>query len=277
MNKILLKMKNLTSLVLLVCTLFFYGCDQGLGVGNDLSDGNIAKNGSYTKMLIVKNRLYGVSLSDISTLDISDKKNPKLLDKKRLGFGVESIFHYQGLLLIGSNQQMYIMKMDANGVPNLESQARYFDVEVGSCDPIVAHSTNAYVTLSPNTITGFGNCGIQRNTAQPLLIGQLRSYDITDIKNPILKSTIDVSNPKGLAIDGEYLYVCNSDKGVNIYNIGKNKFVPELLYTSDPFEAYDVIVNNGIITVVGGKNLHQYNLEKQSGKISLKKLSTIEL
>jgi hypothetical protein len=270
-------MKYSTKFLFIILAVILYGCDASFEKDAENSDGSTALNGSYTRMLIVKNRLYGVSNSYISTLDITDKKNPLLLNKQRLGFNVESIFHHEGVLFVGSSQQMFILKLDSRAVPVLESQTTYFDTNVQPCDPVFVSNQTAYVTLSPSTVTGITACGRRPGNVQTLQTGQLRIYDVTNIKLPELKTVIDVSDPKGLAVNGEYLFVCNADDGVNVYNLAKNKFTPELVYTTEPFKAYDVIVNQGIITVVGGENLHQYQLIDKDGKVSLQKLSTIEL
>ncbi len=240
---------------MLFCS-FIFSCSIS---SDDISEqGSSAINGSYTKILAVNNRLYGVDDAFISTVDISIKDNPIVIDKQELGFGIESIYHYEGILLVGSNNRLFIMNLDERGVPVLQSSTDYvnFGDDVFPCDPVVANNTNAFVTLSENLTSIITACGNRSVVNIP--IKELRIYDIVELKSPILMKTIPMHNPKGLSLDANYLFICNDDQGIVVFDVSDINN-PIQIFEKTDFKAYDVIANKGLLIVVGDGQLYQFD------------------
>jgi hypothetical protein len=217
-------------------------------------NGNEAISGSYSTMLTLGNNLYAVTKSRIFTFDISNPQKPVERDNKDVGFNIESLFYYDGLLFIGSSNNMYIYSLDENGIPERESNTQYNDTEFlvdDFCkhDPIVVRNNIAYVTLS-TTLTGI--C-VSRT------FNQLRLYNIADIKNPVLLSIHEMSNPKGLGFGKEKLFVCDGIDGLVVFDI-KNPLMPVKEKTIGGYKAYDLIIKDNLLVVVSDKELYQYDI-----------------
>lgn len=227
-------------------------CGSDLGSVSE-SAGNSTLSGSYANLLTVDSRLYMVTESQLITFDISDDKNPVELERLQLDFGVESLFHRNGLLFVGSQTTMYIYKLDNKGIPQLSSRTEYGAFEdFTACDPIVALDDIAYVTLS--TDFEVRTCGDSRL----IPVNELRVYDIIDIERPRLINSIEMIEPKGLAVDGNWLFVCEKNHGLKVFDISTQE-APVLLHHFPGFKAYDVIPVKGLLLVVGPDDLYQYD------------------
>lgn len=253
-------MKTTIKFFLAICILF-----NACSLDESLTSDNNVLAGSYSTMLPLGNKLYVVSKTKIFTYDATDAKDPILLDTKELGFDIESLIHHDGLLLIGSKSNMYIFSLDENGIPVRESQTEYFGFADGLCnsDPIVVRNSIAYVTLS----TIVSQCGNSR------IVNELRVYNITDFKNPILINQQDMSLPKGLGLGKEKLFICDGIDGLIILDI-KNPKSPLKEKAIAGFEAYDLIVKNEVLMVVAKDELLQFDISIEN---DIKLLSTIEL
>lgn len=255
-------MKNLYLIVLL--TIGLASCEVGVGglADDSGSSGNVA-NGSYSTMLTVGDYLYRVSTRELSTFDISDGSSPKLMDTQDVGFEIESIFHRSGVLFIGSSLALHIFTIEADGVPLRASETAYgdFDVDQVPCDPVVADDQYAFVTLSTTTETG-GRC------SRVVPINQLRIYNVTDITSPTFLKAYDLDNPKGLAIDGDLLFVCDGWSGLRIFD-RSDVLQLELLNHFTGFETYDVIARDGLLMVVGPRDIYQYDYSDPSNIVQL--------
>ena len=84
------------------------------------------------------------------------------------------------------------------------------------CDPVVAKDNVAYATLRTN-----GPCGGIQSV--------LAVFDITNIQNPVQRTSIPVTEPYGLGYTGNTLYVCER-YGLWVYDIS-NPFAPQQVGT----------------------------------------------
>lgn len=226
---------------------------QDLGTRSESAadTGTEVLSGSYANMLTVNSRLYALTSESISTFDVTDGANPRLINKQDVGFAIESIYHVDGVLFIGSREALHIYTIDAAGIPVRESQTQYaaFADDVVPCDPVVAKNDFAYVTLST---TENGPCASERQ------INELRIYDVKDLNRPALVSTTEMIEPKGLGLDGNYLFVAESNNGIKVFDVS-NKQAPELLTHIDGFRAYDLIPTGDILMVVGPSKITQFD------------------
>lgn len=248
---------------LLISLLFLSSCTKDESISNGESTTN---SGSYATMLTISNFLYVVNKTQITTFNVSNAANPVEVSKQEVGFDIESLFHHQGLLLIGSANNMYIYRIGTDGIPVRESTTLYnetFGNDICTSDPIVVRENLAYVTLSSSEVV----CGNFR------LINQLRVYDIQDFTSPRLLETIEMLAPKGLGVGKSHLFVCDQIDGLVVYNLNDPQN-PVKVKTFAGFEGYDLIVNGNILVVVAKDKLLQYDITDET---DIKYLSKIDL
>ena len=147
------------------------------GFSNSQSQSGIA--GSYARFLTIGDYLYIIDNLNLKTFSTADAQNPQLISSQRLTEGIESIFHTQGTLFIGSSSGLYIYKIQSNGIPDFTSFSSY-DYPILPCDPVVANDSLAFVTVN-TTIGNNSPCGVTFVTANALKI-----FDIKNLNNPIL-------------------------------------------------------------------------------------------
>ncbi len=252
-------------LIAILIALLVAACSSESGSESGASNGTLS--GSYANLLTIDNRLYAVTDSELLTFDVTEAKNPTELDRLQLNFGVESLFYRSGQLFVGSQTTMYIYQLDDNRIPVLASETRYGNFDnFTACDPIVAVEDIAYVTLSSDIQST--SCG-QTFTRQ---INELRVYDIADIRSPNLINVIQMSGPKGLAVDDNWLFVCEKDRGLKVYDITIME-APQQIHHFDGFKAFDVIPVDGLLLVVGPDNLYQFDYQDMPNMSEISSLS----
>ncbi len=252
-------MKQIT--FFLVFFLLVTSCNKDDGNNNS----NVV-NGSYTKMILINNYIYTIHDQSLTTIDVSNPDNPKNINTQDVGFTIENIFNHKGVLFIGAEQGLTIYSIGTDGIPIKESQTNYFESEiVTSCDPVIVSGDIAYVTLSSTTTEG--------TCPRTILINELRIYNIADINNPILLSVSMLDAPKGLSIDGDYLFVCQQNKGVAVIDVS-DPVAPSVLNSIEEFKTYDVIARDGLLMVVCPEEIRQYDYNDIS---NIELLSTLKL
>jgi len=208
--------------------------------GNGGGGGNSGTGGSLARFTIKGEYMYTVDHSTLKVFDLSDPGNPVYIGAQQLGNDIETIFSLSGLLFIGSETGMFIYSIEDPRNPVRLS--RYEHVE--SCDPVVANSTHAYVTLRTGQ-----NCWRGVN--------QLEVLDVTDPTNPVLIGEYAMENPKGLALRGDLLYVC--DGGIKIMDISDPLNLKQVgLLSSD---AFDLIALDNSLIAIGEGSLSQYSYD----------------
>jgi len=125
-------------------------------------------------------------------------------------------------------------------------------VDVTPCDPVVAEQDIAYVTLSSSFWNAEDPCGSIVN------VNELRAYDVTDLSNPILKNTYNMTSPKGLSIDGDFLFVSNTEEGFSVFEVDHSGNV-WLKENITGFTSYDLIAKDGKLLVVSPDEIRQYD------------------
>ena len=195
--------------------------------------------GSMARFAAVNNYMYAVTKRDLNVIDITDAINPLFVQKKNIGWDIETIFPYNNKLYIGAGSSMSVFGLQDPVNPVQLSWNGHWC----SGDPVVADDNYAYVTLHEANI-----CGSKVN--------QLEIYNLTTPNNPALVKTYPLTNPQGLSKDGNLLFIC--DDGLKIYdatNVADIKLVKHFPLIN----TYDVIAGNGIAYVVGKDGLYQYD------------------
>lgn len=246
-------MKN-TIYIFAILILFISACSKDSG--NTIGSGNsVGQGGSLARFTIVNNYLYTVEGESLSVFDISNANNSIFKNKITIGFNIEAIFPFENKLFIASNSAMYIYNINDPQNPQFESNVQHLT----GCDPIVATDSVAYLTIH-----GGNRCGSQLN--------QLQVYNITNISNPTLKQTINLTNPMGLGIKGNYLYVCDNGTGLRVYDISdKYHPIPLNILTGESF--VDVIPTGNLLICMLTNGIAYYDI---SNPTNILKLSTIK-
>ncbi len=211
--------------------------------------------GSMARFTIVNNYMYAVSQSALNVVSINNPQEPVYSNRVNIGWGIETIYPFNGRLFIGSNSGMFVYDIANPAIPVQLSSFSH----ATSCDPVIADNNHAFVTLRSGTFCqGFNN--------------QLDVLDITTITNPFLKRTYPLTNPHGLSKDGNTLLICDGRAGLKFYNTTDINNLT-LLKTITGLEAFDVITQNGWAIVVAKDGLYQYDYSSLSNIKFLSKLS----
>ncbi|WP_456868229.1 LVIVD repeat-containing protein [Galbibacter sp. BG1] len=205
------------------------------------SSSETGQGGSLARFKIVNNYLYAVDYSNINVFDISNLNTPQKKESVEAGFDIETIFNRGEYLFLGSMNGLYIYDIKTPAVPSFVSEFRH----VTSCDPVVVDGDYAFVTLRGGSFCGAIN-------------SSLRVIDISDIMNPVEKSSYTLEEPYGLGVKNDKLYVCDGDAGLKVFD---KKDVPsvKLLETYDVEKAYDVIPLANSLIMIGDGTLYQYS------------------
>jgi len=211
--------------------------------------------GSMSRFSIINNYLYAVNTSSIKVLDISTVNDPQLRNTISAGWNIETIYPFQNKLFLGSSNGMFIFDISNPVAPAREGFAGHFR----ACDPVVADNTYAFVTLRAGTFCQGTN-------------NQLDVINVQNVMSPQLVKTYGLTNPHGLAKDGDLLFICDGSDGLKVYNTS-NVFSLQLLGRVKNIETYDVIAWNNRLLVVAKGGLYQYNYSNPSSLSLISKLA----
>lgn len=208
-----------------------------------VSPANPGVGGSMARFTITNEHLFMIDQREMTVLNITDPANPLKGTKVNVGWGIETIFPYNDLLFLGANNGMYIYDVS---IPSNPDQLSMFS-HINSCDPVVTDGRYAYVTLrSGNECEGFTN--------------QLDIVDIEDPRNPALVKSYPMTNPHGLSISNNRLFVCDGEAGLKIYNASDVQNVSDnLIKHYGDIHAFDVIVIDCLVMLIGDDGLRQYH------------------
>lgn len=240
--------------------------DDIMTADNNSGGGNIQTSaaatsgvgGSMARFTIppFSNYMYVVTRSNLATVDISNAADPQLMNTQAIGWQIETIYPFNDYLMIGSQTGMFIYDISSPVTPSFTAQMSH----VTACDPVVAAGNYAYVTLRTGT-----TCEGELN--------ELRVVDISNMSNPVLLKQYALTNPHGLGIDNNTLFVCDGTDGLKIYDATDPLKIDEkMLQHYDQIHAFDVIPLNNILLMVGENGLYQYDYSNLN---DIKLLSTI--
>lgn len=215
--------------------------DRVFPSSNAAESGSIGTGGSMARFSISDNYLYVADESSLSVFDIANPDDPSRISSEYAGWQIETLFNYQDHLYLGSATGMYIYSIEDPASPQQVS----FLQHVLGCDPVVVKDNYAYVT-----IRGGNQCGQNFN--------QLDIVDITDKQNPNIVSSYDMNNPFGLGIKDDWLFVCDGDAGLKVFDIQDTPNL-ELIDQFSNINTYDVIPLDERLLMVGDNTLYQYS------------------
>ncbi len=206
--------------------------------GNDAAERG-GQGGSMARFVIVGDYLYCVDVSQLTVFDISDPARPRYKNAVDIGWQIETIFPSGTNLFIGGQSGMYIYDIHDAEEPKYVSEFTH----VRSCDPVVVEGNLAYVTLRGGTV-----CGGYTN--------QLDIIDISDIKNPRLIRTVELSGPYGLTVRDGRVLVCDGSQGLKL--IDATRPTPPVSILTD-LTPYDVILRDNLLVVTAESGYYLYD------------------
>jgi len=212
--------------------------------------------GSMSRFAVVNDFMYAVNQSALQTISISSANDPQLVKSDNMGWSIETIFPFKDKLFIGSSTGMFIYNIANPATP--EQQGSFSHAR--ACDPVIADDNYAFVTLRDGNI-----CSGSAN--------QLDIVNVQNVFSPSLVKTYQLTNPFGLAKDGNYLFICDGRDGLKVYDASSVTNL-KLLKHLPGMETYDVIAWNKRLLLVTNKGLLQYDYS-DIGNIRL--LSTISI
>jgi hypothetical protein len=208
------------------------GSGSGSGVG-----------GSLARFTLSGDHLYMLDGGDLQTIDVSSAHSPVAKQRDYIAGNIETIFPHKDNLFIGSTTGMLIYDITTPESPQWISSYDH----VVSCDPVVVDDEYAYVTLrSGNACQG--------------AVNQLEIIDIQNLRNPQLIATYQMSNPHGLGVDGETLFVCDGDDGLKAFDVTNvHEIADKMLAHYQNINATDVIPFNDVLIMIGSDGIFQYD------------------
>jgi hypothetical protein len=246
-------LKNRAWILICGCLVSVFSCQLGSDSEAGFTSGE-GTGGSTARFTIAGNNLYTVDHYSLKIFNIEDPQHPQFIVSRPVGFGIETIFPLHKNLYLGTSTGMYIYDIDS---PENPQKISYFE-HVISCDPVVSDGKYAYVTLSS------GNQRCRRGT------NELQIIDLQNLKSPALVKQYPLTQPRGLAIRNDTLWIC--DNGLKGFDVS-NKQDIKLLFNFSDISAYDVILNNHLILITGETGFVQYSLANNS----IRKLSEIKI
>lgn len=241
---------SMKKIIFLLVTLVFIGfsCTKSdsSSSGESISPGGDAagQGGSMAKFSISGDHLFIINETQLKVFDITNESNPQSVNTINVDFGIETVFTLDDFLFIGSINGMYIY--DISNPLNIKYMSYY--QHITSCDPVVANDSLAFVTLNATS-----SCSWQ---------GGANRLDVLDIENkvnPQLLSSISMSGPKGLGISENYVFVCNVEDGVEVFDYSDPNHLL-LVSAITGIDAYDVIIMDEVKILIGQDGLFQYNI-----------------
>ncbi len=240
--------------IYLIIIVLLYNCSAD-GDANTTNNDTTGQGGSLAQFTIKDNYLYTVDQANLNVFNIDNLKSPVQVNTVNIGFDIETLFNDKQYLYIGSQTGMFIYGIENPETPKKLAEVSHFR----ACDPVVANSTHAYVTLDSSA-----GCGAS--------ISALQIYDTKDINNPKLVSSRNLIAPKGLALYNNYLFVCDDE--VKIFDITNPE--ESLLVNSINISAFDVIIRNNHAFIIGDTSMYQYEIDPNNIK-NIKALSVIPI
>jgi hypothetical protein len=199
-------------------------------------------SGSLSRFTIINSYLYTVDYSNLSTFSIADVFNPSFTTTSMVDYHVETIYPFKDKLFIGTNNGVYMY--DISSSPASPSQAGEF-THMRGCDPVIADSNYAYVTINDSSAClGFNN--------------ELQIVNIQDLSNSFLVKSYQLVHPIGLSKDNSVLFICDGPGGLKIFDAGDVSNLHLIKQLNDA-EVYDVIAINGIAVVLAKNGLYEYD------------------
>ncbi|MHA7129074.1 LVIVD repeat-containing protein [Algoriphagus namhaensis] len=233
---------------------------SSLGFSSNFSDASrsYGQGGSMARFTLMSGHLYAVDDYSLRVFDVEEPASPQHLKNIELGWGIETIFPFQGNLFIGSTTGMHIYEAST---PSDPTRLAVFE-HAQACDPVVVNEDYAFVTLRSGNTCWNG-------------VNQLQVVDIENLRQPKLVKAYDMLNPHGLALAGDYLYLAEGQHGLKSFKVSDvNQIDQNQLEFLTQMKSVDIIPGPKSLIVIGPDGVCQFDYSTPS---RLKPLSCINV
>ena len=228
--------------------------------GSAESSVSAGTGGSMARFTVAGEHLYTVTYTEMIVFDITTLSDPNEVNRLSIGWDIETIFPKGENLFLGSMTGLHIYSIENPTSPEWLSTVQH----VRACDPVVADNEFAYVTIRDGN-----DCG---QTVNQLLI-----FDIEDLRAPDQIHTYNFTNPHGLGISGETLFICDGDAGLKIYDATEiGSITANQLAHFPDINAFDVIPLGNILLMIGSDGFYQYDYSSVTDITLLSKIEVVE-
>jgi len=215
--------------------------------------------GSMARFGLIGNHLLAVDNSTYYSFDLTKATDPSLETKQGMSWGIETMFLSGSNMFLGTRNGMLIYNVADVTKPTYVANFWH----ATGCDPVVVQNNRAYVTIRGGT------------PCQNTTINRLDVLDITNLKNPTLMRSYNMTNPFGLGIDDDVLFVCDGDAGLKVYNAADPYLISEhLIATFKDINAFDVIPLGNSLLMIGSDGFYQYDYTNLN---DIKQISSIKV
>ena len=219
-----------------------------MAMQNSFSAGadSYGQGGSMARFTLMSGHLYAVDDYSLRVFDVGNAEDPKYLDQLELGWGIETIFPFQDKLFIGSRTGMHIYDASEPSTPKEMSVYQH----ITACDPVVVNEDHAFVTLRSGM-----ECRLGAN--------ELHVIDIKDPYQPNLVKAYPMSNPHGLALWDQYLYLAEGNAGLKSFNVSDVLTIDEnMMEHLRSMKSVDIIPGPKSLIIIGPDGVCQFNYSK---------------
>ena len=215
--------------------------DLAAAFATSTSQSGTGTAGSEAVMTLVGDYMYAIPEEHtVGVVHIADSTNPTLVLSDASGFDLETMFPIQGNLLVGSKEGVFVYSISNPAQPTEVGEFKHGT----ACDPVIANSSYAYVTLRSGT-----DCGGAAN--------ELDVLDAQDLSNTIQLASYPMTSPTGLCLDGSLLFVCDSTV-VKVFDASDPGNL-QLLSSAPVNSPADVIAANHVMLVAAPDGLYQFD------------------
>jgi hypothetical protein len=205
--------------------------------------GGVGQGGSTARFAMNDHYLYTLENFQLGVFDIASSTAITHQTDVALTRLSETIFVQDDYVYLGTTTGMSIYSLTNPSNPTFVSEF----VHVTSCDPVVVQGDKAFVTLSTGR-----TCGGDTNT--------LMIIDLSNITMPAFMTGYGMTNPKGLGVDGNTLFVCDGAAGLKIYDKSDLYAIDSHLISHFPgITAADVIPRNQVLIMTSAEGIFQYS------------------
>lgn len=205
--------------------------------------GSVGKGGSTARFTLYDQYLYALRGDDLLVIDVAAA--PSQVNVLTLSQVPETLFPADGHLFVGTTTGMLIYDLASPAAPSFRSQIEH----IFSCDPVVVDGDRAYLTLSRDQQCRAGD-------------NALWVIDISNLSAPHTLYTFPMTNPKGLGVDGNALFLCDAVDGLRVFNRTDDAIIAQnIIAQFAGYKALDVIPNpfNKVLILTGSDGIYQYD------------------
>ncbi|HKL02685.1 MAG TPA: hypothetical protein VJ911_03380 [Cryomorphaceae bacterium] len=218
---------------------------ESIATGNpaNFNSVSVGVGGSMAQFTITGNYLYVLRPSSITSFNLDADICPEQSSVTSVSWQAETIFPYNNHLFLGTTSGMMIFHLNNPATPEFVSSISHLT----ACDPVVVQNDRAYVTIrSGNSCWG--------------TLNQLLVIDVSNYSTPSTIAEYNLTNPHGLGIDGNTLFVCDGSAGLKVFDAADDlNIIDNMISQYDDIDTYDVIPYNDVLIMSSEEGIYQYD------------------